>query len=84
MRFGLGTLDSGERSLPFGLLVLKFEQYIIYYLDVSVVKVADPNQTAPSGAVLSGSSLSAGQSVPTLVHNVMMRVRWGPVSPFKA
>ena len=22
MRFGLGTLDSGERSLPFGLLVL--------------------------------------------------------------
>ena len=23
MRFDLGTLDSGERSLPFGLLVLK-------------------------------------------------------------
>ena len=26
MRFDLGTLDSGERSLPFGLLVLKSEQ----------------------------------------------------------
>ena len=25
MRFDLGTLDSGERSLPFGLLVLKRE-----------------------------------------------------------
>ena len=24
MRFGLGTLDSGERSLPYGLLVLVF------------------------------------------------------------
>ena len=24
MRFDLGTLDSGERSLPFGLLVLKY------------------------------------------------------------
>ena len=26
MRFDLGTLDSGERSLPFGLLVLFFPQ----------------------------------------------------------
>ena len=26
MRFDLGTLDSGERSLPFGLLVLFFIQ----------------------------------------------------------
>ena len=25
MRFDLGTLDSGERSLPFGLLVFKYE-----------------------------------------------------------
>ena len=27
MRFDLGTLDSGERSLPFGLLVLLFLRY---------------------------------------------------------
>ena len=27
MRFDLGTLDSGERSLPFGLLVLKYNTF---------------------------------------------------------
>ena len=29
MRFDLGTLDSGERSLPFGLLVRNSDQQII-------------------------------------------------------
>ena len=34
MRFDLGTLDSGERSLPFGLLVLTNLQDILnnYYI----------------------------------------------------
>ena len=29
MRFDLGTLDSGERSLPFGLLVFKNNLFIL-------------------------------------------------------
>ena len=37
MRFDLGTLDSGERSLPFGLLVIKYPPYFTlrYGLDIS-------------------------------------------------
>ena len=30
MRFDLGTLDSGEQLLPFGLLVFKFNEYIFF------------------------------------------------------
>ena len=33
MRFDLGTLDSGERSLPFGLLVCCYDT--IFPLDVT-------------------------------------------------
>ena len=29
MRFDLGTLDSGERSLPFGLLVSNFKVFCL-------------------------------------------------------
>ena len=33
MRFDLGTLDSGERSLPFGLLVLILQLLYVYIID---------------------------------------------------
>ena len=31
MRFDLGTLDSGERSLPFGLLVIYFVEILVNF-----------------------------------------------------
>ena len=36
MRFDLGTLDSGERSLPFGLLVLQSLQWILFRCGVTI------------------------------------------------
>ena len=33
MRFDLGTLDSGERSLPYGLLVIKYPPYLFYWFE---------------------------------------------------
>ena len=35
LRFYLGTLDSGERSLPFGLLVLQFLELDLVNINVS-------------------------------------------------
>ena len=35
MRFDIGTLDSGERSLPFGLLVLKWGLTLAHWTQVS-------------------------------------------------
>ena len=32
MRFDLGTLDSGERSLPFGLLVCFFFCFVLFFV----------------------------------------------------
>ena len=32
MRFDLGTLDSGEQSLPFGLLVYDYPQFILIHI----------------------------------------------------
>ena len=32
MRFDLGTLDSGERSLPFGLLVFLFFFFFFFFM----------------------------------------------------
>ena len=37
MRFGLGTLDLGERSLPFRLLVLVFVSHFISNVSLSAV-----------------------------------------------
>ena len=41
MRFDLGTLDSGERSLPFGLLVIeKYGNLSLNYLEIPILSVS--------------------------------------------
>ena len=55
MRFDLGTLDSGERSLPFGLLVL----YLILFIladNEDMHKISDEFEFRPDWATDYGVS----------------------------
>ena len=52
MRFDLGTLDSGERSLPFGLVVL----HRLHYLTVTDTNKSDHNQILSS--IFNGGQLT--------------------------
>ena len=62
MRFDLGTLDSGEQSLPFGLLVLLYPQQTVFMGSILTV----------CGGIL----FSHCQSTTFWVFNILKRQRW--------